>query len=140
MKGLKFKIISGIFILIIVCLFLLLKIYNKPHTDVRNVKSDIITNVENLLAEYEQDEALANKKYTDQIIQVNGTIFEISNLRGNMVITLKNPKSKSSIICHFLPEDYDKSLILEKGQNVTIKGVCTGFLLDVILVRCVIVK
>ncbi len=140
MKGSKFKIISGIFILIIVCLFLMLKIYNKPHTDIRNSKADLIINAQNLLDEYQQDEAFANKKYIDQIIQVNGSIFEISTLKGNIVLTLKSPDSESSIICHLLPEDNEKSLNLRKGQNVTIKGVCTGYLLDVIMVRCVIVK
>ena len=140
MKGYNFKVIVGIFILIIACLFLMLTIYNKPHTDVRNSKADLILNIENVLAEFQQDETLANKKYIDQIIEVSGTIFEISTLNGNSVITLKSENSESSIICHLLPEDNEISLKLQKGQSITIKGVCTGFLMDVIMVRCVIAK
>ena len=140
MKSTKFKILSGIFILIIISLLLLLKAYNKPHKDIRSTKADLALNAGHLLNEYIQDEVSANKKYTDNIIQISGEIYKISTLDGNGVITLKNKDSDSSIICQLLPEDNINALKLKKGQNVTIKGICNGFLLDVIMVRCVIVK
>jgi hypothetical protein len=37
-------------------------------------------------------------------------------------------------------EDNKRALTLRKGQRITIKGVCTGYLLDVIMVRCIIVE
>lgn len=140
MKSTKFKILSGIFLLVIISLFLLLKSYNKPHKDIRNSKADLSLNAEYLLNEFLQDEEVANKKYTDNIILIKGEVFEISTLDGNSVITLRSHFSDSSIICQLIPEDNINALKLKKGQNVTIKGICSGFLLDVIMVRCVIVK
>lgn len=136
----KFKILIGIFFIVISSLFLLLKYYNKPHKDIRNLKADYVLNAQYLLNEFQQDEDSATKKYTNNIVQVKGQIFEISTLNGNSVITLKKQDSESSIICHLLPEDNINVLKLKKGQNVAIKGICTGFLLDVIMVRCVIDK
>lgn len=140
MKKTKFKIISGIFLLIIISLFLLLRSYNKPHKDIRTSKVYLALNAEYLLNEYLHDEDAANKKYVDNIIQIRGTVFKISALNGNSVITLKNGNSDTSIICQLIPEDNIKTLKLKKGEIITIKGVCSGFLIDVIMVRCIIIK
>ena len=140
MKNNKFRIISGIFIFVIISLFLLLKSYNKPHKDIRTSKADLTLNAEYLLNQFLEDEDAASKKYADNIILLKGEVFEISTHDGNSVITLKNQYSDASIICQLIPEDNINALKLKKGQNVTIKGICSGFLLDVIMVRCIIVK
>jgi len=139
-KKTKFRIISGIFIFVIISLFLILKSYNKPHRDIRTSKADLTLNAEYFLKQFLEDEDAASKKYVDNIIQLNGKIFEISTQDGNSVITLKNEHSDAGIICQLVPEDNRNALKLKKGHNVTIKGVCNGFLLDVIMVRCIIVK
>lgn len=118
----------------------MLKSYNKPHKDIRTTKADLALNSESLLNEFLRDEVAANKRYTDNIIQIEGIIFEVSTNNGNSVITLKNKNSESSIICQLLPEDNINALKIKKGEKVTIKGICNGFLLDVIMVRCIIVN
>ena len=118
----------------------MLNCYNKPHRDIRSSKPDLALNSEYLLNEFLQDEVAANKRYTDNIIQIEGTIFKVSTSDGNSVITIKNNNSESSIICQLLPEDNINALKLKKGEKVIIKGICNGFLLDVIMVRCIIVN
>ena len=118
----------------------MLKTYNKPHKDIRTSKADLTLNAEYFLNQFLEDEDAASKKYADNIIQLNGEVFEISTQDGNSVITLKNEHSEAGIICQLVPEDNMNALKLKKGHNVTIKGVCNGFLLDVIMVRCIIVK
>ncbi|EAR02583.1 hypothetical protein FB2170_04830 [Maribacter sp. HTCC2170] len=114
--------------------------YNKPHVNVE--KSDAIYSLtaQNLIKEYQENELGTDKKYTEQIIEIEGHIHEISTLKGSSVITLKDPESDSSIICHMQAKDNKRALTLKKGQRVTIKGVCTGYLLDVMMVRCILVE
>ncbi|MDX1326596.1 MAG: hypothetical protein R3299_02750, partial [Arenibacter sp.] len=88
----------------------------------------------------ENNELEANKKYSDQLIMVKGPIDAISTLKGNKVLALKPAGSASSVICHMLPEEGEKVGHLKVGQTITIKGVCTGYLLDVIMVRCMLVQ
>ena len=95
---------------------------------------------QNLIKEYRSNEKNTNEKYTERVIQIEGDVYEISTLRGNTVVTLKDSVSESSIICHMQAEDTKKVLSLKKGARVTIKGVCTGYLLDVIMVRCILVE
>lgn len=133
--------ISGIIILIGVLagLFIFIKQYNKPHIDVLSSGPDHVMTAENMIKEYVEDEKKANSKYLDRIVQVEGVVKEISTANGNSVITLQPENLTESIICNMRPTENKKVFGLQNGQKISIRGVCTGFLLDVILVRAVIV-
>lgn len=93
-----------------------------------------------ILDDYRKDEIIANKKYVDNVIQIKGEISNISIENGNGIISLKDLKGESSVMCHMSPEENLKVLKLKKDSVITIKGVCTGYLLDVVLVRCIIIN
>lgn len=140
MKGKKFKIILGFLLVAIVLLVLSIYYYNKPDVNVVKTNAAYVLTAKNLIEEYRADESSTNKKYTEQVIQVSGKVHEISKLKGNSVITIRNVDQESSIICHMLPNENQKALKLVKGQKVRVKGICTGYLLDVIMVRCILVE
>jgi len=117
-----------------------LKQYNKPHMDIKKSEANLITDANIILIDYESNEEKANIKYTNNIIQIKGLISEISTYDGNVTITLKDKNFDASIICNLLPEENFDALQLKKGKEISIKGICTGYLLDVILIKCVIVK
>lgn len=139
-KGKKLTLVVAIFTIIIVGLTCFIYYYNKPHVNVKKSEAAFVLKAENLIKEYRDDEIKTSEKYSENIIQVRGKVFEVSTLKGNSVITLKDENSESSIICHMLPDENMKALKLEKGQEVDIKGICTGYLLDVIIVRCTLVE
>lgn len=139
MKGKK-SLILVFLAVIILGLALAIYSYNKPHVDVKKSEADYVLTAQNLISEYQENETETNEKYSENVIQIKGKIFEISTLKGNSVITLKDESLESSVICHMLPEENMKALKLKKGQDIEIKGICTGYLLDVIMVRCTLVK
>lgn len=114
--------------------------YNKPHINVKESKADYTLSTINLIEEYQQNEGATDKKYSEHVLQVEGKIFEISAQQGNSVITLKDKGSESSVICQMIAEENNSILKLKKGDIIRIKGVCTGYLLDVIMVRCILVQ
>lgn len=136
MKGKGFKILLGLLLVIISLLLISIYFYNKPHIDVQKSEADYVLTAQNLIKEYQENEAVTNEKYSENIILVKGKVFEVSTLKGNSVITLKDDDSESSIICHLLPGENGKAMKLKEGQEISIKGICTGYLLDVIMVRC----
>jgi hypothetical protein len=140
MKGRLFKILVLISLLVVLVLTFALKQLNKTHTDIRSSRPTMVLTAQNLISEFEEDEEAATIKFTEKLIQFDGTIFNISISDGNSIITIKKNGSESGIICQMLMEDNLNSIKLKKGENVTIKGICSGFLLDVIMVRCIIVK
>lgn len=140
MKGSLFKILILICLLIVIALTFALKQLNKTHTDIRNSNPAMVLTAQNLINEFEEDEEAATIKYTEKVIQLDGIINDISITDGNSVLTIKKNDSGSGIICQMLTEDNLNTIKLKKGQHVTIKGKCIGFLLDVMMVRCVILN
>jgi len=118
----------------------MLKLYNKPFIDIKNSRPEIEVTVENILFEFKSNEKLATEKYVDKLILVKGKIAAISISKGHSIITLKDKNGISSVICQMLAEDNLNALKLEKGDEILIKGVCTGYLLDIMMVRCVLIN
>jgi len=135
-----FKIIVIICILVVITIFYALKQYNKPHANIRVAKPEMVMTSAALIKAFEKDENTATQLYTEKIIQINGVISDMRTSEGISIITLKDNGSESSVICHLESGETFKPLNLQIGQNVTIKGKCSGFLLDVIMIRCVLIN
>ncbi len=140
MKGKKKYILVAIIVLITIGLFISLKMYNKPHVNIKTAKSEVIVTAQGLLESYQNDETLSNIHYANKLVEVTGEIHEITAENGNSIIALKDANGVASILCHMAPEENLKVLKLKKEGTITIKGICTGYLLDVILVRCILVS
>lgn len=140
MKRNKLKIVIALIPIVVIGLFIFFKIYNKPHVNVNKATAEVTITADNMLSDYQNDELMANEKYVDKVVQIRGIISNISFENGNSIITLKDPDQSSSIICHMLPEENLSVLNLKKESQINIKGICTGYLLDVMMVRCVLVN
>lgn len=138
----RFAYILGIIILVgvLIVSFVFIKMYNKPHKDIANAQPEYVVSVKELAEEFQVDEKDANKKYLDNILQVKGEIASISTNNGKSVLTLRQEGSSTNIICTLDASENKKVLLLKEGQAVTVKGICTGFLMDIMLIRTIIVN
>lgn len=113
-------------------------LYNKPHQGISNETPAFVLKAEALVSEYDLDEKKANAKYLGKIVEVSGIVSEKTKDRtGNYNVTLQGP-DLAGIGCEFENKVQDKLASLKEGQEVKIKGICTGVLMDVVLVDCVI--
>lgn len=89
-----------------------------------------------LSKEYAADEKAADTKYLNKEITVSGIVGEFEkNQDGGLMVVLQTDDPASGVECTIL----EKSAIVTKGQNITIKGVCSGKgLLGISLTDCVI--
>lgn len=134
------KIIISILILACIGAFIGYKVYNKPHIDVAETSADINITANTILEEFSNNETLANSKYLDKIIAVNGEIAAVKIEKEKGIITLKTNDDFGSILCHLSTEATKGLSSLNVGQTITVKGICTGFLMDVILVKSEIIN
>jgi hypothetical protein len=109
-------------------------LYNKPHQETSGVKADVVITPADLLAAYEADESGSNAKYLDKIVAVEGKVRSINDVSQGGSISLDTGNEMSSIICEF--EDGSVLADVAVGDIVKVKGFCTGFLMDIVLVRC----
>ncbi len=108
--------------------------YNQPHTETAGSVADFVISPSDLLQAYEADENAANKKYLDKIIQVEGVVKAYNFVDGGGSLSLETGSEMSAIICEF--ESKDNISKIKIGERVKIKGICTGKLMDIVLVRC----
>ena len=110
--------------------------FNKPLTSTQSMKTDYKIESNALLTAFEENEVEANAKYLDKVIEMTGEIdkVEIKDEKTSVYIATDNPPS--SIIFQLEQPLED----LSEGQVVTLKGICTGYLMDVVLVRAVLIK
>ena len=119
--------------------------YNRKVKDLSNVQAQITMPANELIGAFEKNENAANAQYLDKIIAVKGNVKTVEkNDRGQYSIVLGNAGAMSSVRCSMDSVHVKEIVNIKEGEEVIVKGACTGFnadeLLgsDVILNRCVI--
>lgn len=93
-----------------------------------------------LYSDFESNEVQANKKYVGKVIEVIGTVKQISNAPKEAKSIILEANNIGSVQCNFGLIDQNELLNLKAGEVIKIKGRCSGFLLDVQLDQCVFVN
>ena len=110
-----------------------------PHHNASGERTVATLSAMNLYDEFLNSENIANKKWVGKVIEVSGRISSISELGNYISLNLKG-SSDGGVNCSILKNDLDPGDKFNTGDSITIKGKCTGFLMDVNLVDCVIKK
>lgn len=132
--SLKAKIMMTVLLLVTVAAVIAYKEYNRKPTDLATLSPDVKIGADSLLAAYAENEEAANRKYLGKVIEVTGIVSDGST-KKNILLGLI-PDSKVS--CLLDSTNALKSHTVKAGDTLRLRGVCTGFLLDVELNRCVV--
>ena len=118
-----------------------LYLYNKPHVNVAKLEPDAKITAHHLFTEFQKDETAANEKYLGKVIEIKGIVGEvIINENGSINIILRDPDSFSGINCAFETPVDDGVKNIVQGDQIIVRGLCSGMLLDVVLNRCILVE
>lgn len=130
------KLISIFIAAIILCGIMIWKTtFRLSDSSLESKKADIEIVASDLIKDFEADENQANTLYLDKILAVKGAIFEIKNDSAGKSIYLKDSLNYSGVLCGFNLETEIPSE-LAVGDTVSIKGMCSGYLMDVLLNKC----
>jgi hypothetical protein len=113
--------------------------YFKKHTDLSKANPDFVLTATALQKEFEEDETAASAKYINKILELSGEIEYIAREdSNNLNISLKTDNEISSVICTFSAGK--GPLDPKSGDEIALRGVCSGYLMDVLLNNCAIVS
>jgi len=100
------------------------------HRQVQSETGIIITS-DSLVAKYQADENLANSLYLNKAVVVTGNLLSIDkNQEGKTTLVLGRADSFSNVSVTMI----STAPITQKvGESITIKGLCTGALSDVVI-------
>jgi hypothetical protein len=132
------KILFAIGTLVLIAIILGICHVYKPHQNAAGENAVANFSAPELYHEFQNDENSANKKWVGKVIEVSGIISSINESSAYVSITLKSA-GDGGINCSFAKADLSDSK-LKNGDSLTVKGKCTGYLIDVNLVDCVIKK
>ena len=134
------KIALGVVLLFAVAgIGIALYYYNLKPQDLQKVKADFIITSSDLQKEFETDETGSSKKYISKVLEVTGEVISIEGKeKGSWNVTLQTGSDFSKIICTF-PSVSDTA-VFELGKNITVRGECSGFLMDVLLNNCAVLS
>ena len=106
-------------------------VYSSQHH--RQVQSEIgiVITSDSLVAKYQADEKLANSLYLNKAVVVTGVILSIDkNQEGKTTLVIGRSDSFSNVSVTMI----STAPITQKvGESITIKGLCTGALSDVVI-------
>jgi hypothetical protein len=125
--------------IVIVVIGAAIYLFNEKPADLAKEKPQYSVTAEHLQKEFEADESAASAKYTDKIIEVSGIIASMKIEENSKInVSLKTGSDFSSVICTF--NSLDDPSQFHPGEQVTLRGECSWFLLDVLLKDCVIIS
>ncbi len=119
----------------------------KKFENVDESKPDFTLSSVELQSAFATDEAQAKEMYQSKIVQVNGMISSITAASDTNLVLLLEVDGISNISCQMDPQFHSRMGGVAPGNNVVIKGICSGSkkddLLgsqDVLMNRCVLVN
>src|ERR1700744_177565 len=131
----KYLLIAGIVVLVLLAIgagygwYL----YNKPHQGVGSVTASAKLDASNLYGAFQTDETRANGQYLGKVVEVRG---KINSASAASVQLSCGGSAAGGINCSLAPgQTVPKT---DTSAYVTVKGRCTGSLMDVNLVDCII--
>jgi hypothetical protein len=114
-------------------------IFYKPTHFKRNVADErgISITADALVKAYQANEQTANVAFLDMPLQITGQISATKpDQTGQTTINLKSDDPFAGVFCTLNATEPH----LQVGQQITVKGICTGFLSDVVLKDAIIMK
>jgi hypothetical protein len=129
--------IGGILFIVAVLIAVIIgvRLYNKPAKTVDAEEGIKVSAVE-LANYYEKNENVKPNKYTDKAVQIRGVITDLRTNQQNKTVITFSGTDMSGVQCSLMSAEPS----LKKGDSITVKGFCTGYLTDVIVDRGILVK
>lgn len=117
---------------------------NKPHQDIENATPAFSMTTEEIWKQFTTDEQKSGLTYNDKVIELTGTLGRVADNDSlvNVVFIMEADSmfGDKSISCEMLTKYNDEARKLSKGSAVKIKGYCAGYIGDLKLNKCSIVK
>jgi hypothetical protein len=113
-------------------------VFHKPARTAASEDAKYALSATELVSAFEANENTANAKYLNQIVKVSGSVASIAQSKDEISVSLQGD-GMGGVTCSFGKESLDTTKV-KAGDKVFIKGICSGYLMDVVLNKCDLVS
>ena len=111
---------------------------NKSSLNLNYALAEYQVSANDLYNEYLSDEASADVKYLGKVVEVKGSVINLERSEEDVRLMLLQDEMGSGILCE-LEVSEGSQINIENGMNISIRGICTGKLIDIVFTNCVII-
>lgn len=94
--------------------------------DTSSEKAAYTISAADMLAEFQQNDSAANKKFSEKIVAVSGLVSEVEGADTSATVKFVDTFTGSYLIFDFQSGASRQAAALQPGANVTLKGSCSG--------------
>lgn len=137
----KKKLLIALAIIGVIAAYFVWANFLKTAPSMKRLDADYQVEAISFYNEFDSNEATANAKYLNKIVQVTGEVADIEVMQDSKpVISLKT--DGFGVIKCTMESDLDQEQLssIEANTTITIKAECIGMLLDVLLNRSIIIE
>ena len=127
------RILVGLLIIIIILAGVYWYVATEKFTDTKSRKADYTLNALDFIHEFQQDLKMANSKYADKIIVLNGRVSEVEAADTTINVKIIEPATGSYAIFAFQQQHVSEARSVKQGDSISIKGSCSGGIYSSIL-------
>ncbi|MCK5170935.1 MAG: hypothetical protein KAQ75_13740 [Bacteroidales bacterium] len=135
------KILFGILFVLVISGLIYIYIFFKPEKNLARVEPHYKLSAIELFNEYSLDEEAANHKFLGKVVEVSGKVREVNvgdTISTVVILETDDPFFGINCVLNQKYTSIQKEIL--SGNAITIKGVCSGKLLDVVLDNCVVIE
>jgi hypothetical protein len=108
-------------------------VMDETHEKTENVKADYKLSADALISEFLANDTAANKKYMEKMLEVEGKVSAVDILPDSSATIRFADSTGSYAIFSFEKTQLENMKQVQPGQQVSVKGVCSGSIYSEIL-------
>lgn len=113
---------------------------NKKVPNTSNISSVETFSIDSIEKKVKKPEHLKQyDPYIEKAINVKGILTDVKVHDEKYILTITSNSGKIASICNMQADQIKKINKLHIGENITIKGIYKGYLIDMILLNCIII-
>ena len=124
----------------IACIIGIYYILNYKGIDTREAKTEISITTNELFENFDTDKETSFDQYIEKALEIKGTLYQVTRKGNKYSLLLRGNQIDKLVLCEM---EEDQASIVESlkiGDEVRVKGILKGFLMDAILLNCIVLE
>jgi hypothetical protein len=131
------KLIVPLFGIMIIGIMAMSYVFRGAEKSVASEDALYSISADEIYSTFEENETAANEKFLGKVIEVTGIINEIEKTdSGQLIVLLSCSSPLGGVRCSFETDQDNVSKKVTNGSTCTLKGKCSGMLMEVVLDNC----
>lgn len=121
------KIFVAIGVLVVILAVVYIIIATEKYAGTKSIKEDYTVDAISFIREFRNNDSLANAKYSEKIIVVNGTVSSLESPdTASVNIKFTDPESGDYVIFQFQEQYLQEAKTVSVGDSIAVKGSSSG--------------